>query len=319
VPADLPAADVVIAFDEHYAMPAAVMLASLERALAAGDRCRVWIAADGIDEPLRQRILHGRVSLDVTWLEIPADAFAHLPGSRHGLYRHIPPTTYVTLLFDRILPPEVTRFAYLDVDVLVRRSVRDLLATDLGVHGVGAVRDFGFPSLGSPGGIANWRALGVDGSRPYLNTGVMLVDRQRWRDQGVGDKAIEYARSKDRLALLDQEALNATLEGRFAELPLCWNFQGWVLGDAAQGALVYTVVPTSAIDAAARDPSVVHYCGPEKPWRHRDTPVAFESEWSQCLAATAWSGHRPPPPSIRRRLAPALDRMRNAARILVKG
>lgn len=304
-------ADVVIAFDYRYAMPAAVMLASIERSLRDGDRCTVWAAAFAVDAQLRRRITAGRDRLDVRWIERADEFVAGLATSRHGLYSHIPPSTYITVVLDRIVPPEVTRLVYIDVDTVVRRSVCELAAADLEGRALGAVRDFGFPSLASPGGLARWRALRCDGSAPYLNTGVMVVDIPRWREARIGDRALEYARTESHLNLLDQEALNATLRGEFTTLPLEWNSQAWAGEHAAQNALIYSVAPTAEVDRALERPAIVHYCGPRKPWLASKPAVAFADEWNECRSHTAWRDEALPP--ARRRIT-VLPRVKAAAR-----
>jgi UDP-glucose:(galactosyl)LPS alpha-1,2-glucosyltransferase len=54
---------------------------------------------------------------------------------------HISVSTYFRLCLDKLMPTNVSRAIYLDSDILIRGSLRELWAVDLGENVLAAVSD----------------------------------------------------------------------------------------------------------------------------------------------------------------------------------
>jgi lipopolysaccharide biosynthesis glycosyltransferase len=123
-----------MAADQAYARQLAVALASISR--TAERPCRVHVLHDGLLPAVRDRV---EVSLSdlvqIQWL----DADAAVRG--RPLPLPLPRSMYFRLFLSELLPREVERALYLDADLIVRRSLDELWAADLGGAAVGAVRD----------------------------------------------------------------------------------------------------------------------------------------------------------------------------------
>lgn len=150
-----------------------------------------------------------------------------------------------------LLGDDYHRLLYLDADILFRHGdLSRLLDLDLGGAALAAVRD-----------NCQWRAprrkpeqlkrLG-EPTRPYFNSGLLLIDVATYRAQDVLEKAVAFAahHGADNLEN-DQSALNAAAAGEWVELSPLWNWQfsfatryfGWL-----------------------EDAFVYHFIGPAKPW-----------------------------------------------------
>ncbi|MCU0621188.1 MAG: glycosyltransferase family 8 protein [Gemmatimonadales bacterium] len=171
------------------------------------------------------------------------------------------------------------RLLYLDADVYVQGGdIAALLRLDLGGHAVGAVRDN--MQWRTPGRMPPvFRRLGLAHAR-FCNSGVLLLDVATWRRERVLERALDLASAHDPATIgLDQDLLNATLHGAWAELSPRWNWQ-------------YTWA--SRLFEALEDANVVHFIGPTKPWTHAggELPLRFRRAYRAFFAR--WFPDDPP-------------------------
>lgn len=272
------AAAVLVSVDAGYVMPLAVTLRSLGEGLASGDPVTVFILHSGIDDVEVRRVEASLAGLPLVlrWVAVPVDA---VPGTVRLTGHAGVPATYYRLLFDRYLPAGIARVLYLDVDVLVRGDVADLLAADIPQTAC-AVRIK--PRLGQLLGFVPAEVPDA-AERPAFNAGVMLIDRRRWAGERVGERALALASQYgERFRHWDQDALNVALAGAWTCLPDAWNhrpdpyrFPSW--SDEAP---------------AATPPLLVHFAGPRKPWQPFCDYVETRAYFA-VLDRTAWSGWRP--------------------------
>ena len=189
---------------------------------------------------------------------------------------HITLDTYLRLFAATLLPDEIDRIFYLDADQVVMADLRPLLELDLDGRALAAAPDlWGHLRLGP---------LGLPPDHVYVNAGLMLLNLRYWREHGLVAKLCGHVeRNAAILELHDQDALNAVLHRRILVLPQRWNVQAQmfrlprrVLGGRH-----------AEIRAACRDPAVIHFAGPDKPWQFRK-PMAGRRHYFRHLASTAW-------------------------------
>ena len=94
------------------------------------------------------------------------------------------PVILARLLLDRLLPPDVDRVLYLDGDTIVRGNLAELWQTDMGDAVIGACVE---PTMDKQRKIA----LGME-NVPYFNSGVLLIDLDKWRKQCTGQRIIQF-------------------------------------------------------------------------------------------------------------------------------
>lgn len=170
--------------------------------------------------------------------------------------------TYLRLLLPLAFRGSYRRLLYLDSDVFVQAGdFEALLEVDLGRHAVGAVRDNS--QWRTPGRRpAFFRRTGLP-SAAYFNAGALLVDVAAFNAQLVWDRCLAVASvHADAARYLDQDLLNAALQGDWAELSPVWNWQ-------------YTWASRSF--EAMADANIIHFIGHKKPWNHTggEFPLRF--------------------------------------------
>lgn len=160
---------------------------------------------------------------------------------------------YLRLALPAAFAGEYRRLLYLDSDIFVQGGdFTALLGLELGGRALGAVRDnmqWRTPGRRPP----QFRRLGLPAA-PYFNAGVLLIDVAQFNSAAILEHCVAFGRTnRERMIRHDQNLLNGTLLGGWAELSPVWNWQ-------------YTWA--SRFFEAMADPHVVHFIGPKKPWSH---------------------------------------------------
>lgn len=202
--------------------------------------------------------------------------------------RHVTREAYLRFLAPEMLPAEVDRVIYLDVDLVVLDDIAHLRDADLAGKAVGAVPEVDWAEAAPDARAA---ALGLAPGHRYVNSGVLVIDLARWRRDGLGPKLLDCAAALGpRATYFDQDALNVALQGDIALLDRRWNVQTLMLGGWYR-----TAMPKdwSATAAARRAPGIVHFSTGAKPWRFR-ARTRRRADWFRFRDLTPWRDAPPP-------------------------
>ena len=289
-------------------MPLAVTLLSAAESLDKNHSLHVYLVDGGLHEQSRQMLketlAETRISVDF----IPAEDVA---VTDLGISHHISHTAYLRLFADRWLPSDVDKVIYLDSDLLVRESLTSLWDFDLADQYCLAVPDIACPFinarlansnfrksspyLASFQPVGNYRQFGLSSEAFYFNSGVMVLNIKRWRDEKLGHRLLECLReNKSHVWCWDQYALNTVLAGNGGRLPMRWN-----LGSHA---FEYPSIDHAPVDRdeflkMLTDPAIIHFTTEFKPWDYH-CPHPWRSLFFEYLDRTAWNSWRPQKPSF---------------------
>ena len=258
------------AFYQHLAVALVSMLEN-----DRGSQFDVHLATSATDARLEarlQRSIAGYGSVALTIHRVCLDSYAHFFVSSH-----ITLESYLRILAADLLGDDIGKILYLDCDLVVLDSLRELWETDIGGHSLAAAPDL-------YGGFRR-EALGMPAESAYVNAGVLLLNLARWRRERIAERLARFIEDHGELTFHDQDAINAVLHGSIRLLNRRWNVQAQMfratrraVGDAF-----------AAIREACRNPAIVHYAGPEKPWRFR-VSVAQRRCYFRYLSLTDWRG-----------------------------
>ncbi len=171
--------------------------------------------------------------------------------------------TYGRLFLGDLMPKQIGKVIYLDLDLLICGSLRPLwnALPDGEPIAVGPNMTDCLGSLKSmmDGYIRYLKHIGVPDARAdqSFNAGVMVMDLDLWREQKFGEKTLEARRqvldAGHQLRHEDQDAMHFVFADAFELLPSQWNF------------LVFPARP--AVDPASWEKiSIYHFGGRRKPW-----------------------------------------------------
>ena len=109
--------------------------------------------------------------------------------------------------FHNLLPNE-KMVVYFDIDTIVQDDISELFDLPMEEYYIAGAHD-------SPG----TRAVPKD----YINSGVMLMNLEKMRNDGAGDKLI-YDINHNRHGYPDQDAINEVFKGKILMLPQKYNY-----------------------------------------------------------------------------------------------
>ena len=194
---------VVLAGDNKYALPLTVAARSVAATLEPCQHLDLCVLDMGIDAENRAKMeasfkLPG---VDVIWVDSLVDRVANFPNTWPIITR----ATYARIYIPEVLP-DVERALYIDCDVLARRNVGELFHAEMNGYWALASPDVQAPFV--PFGVPNWYAVGRSAGDLNFNAGVLLMDLDAWRREGLTESLLRYLTDGRHLRAQDQEAIN---------------------------------------------------------------------------------------------------------------
>ncbi|RAJ22851.1 glycosyltransferase family 8 protein [Pedobacter cryoconitis] len=215
---------IICVCDNHYAILLAALIRSIEVNHQSDEKLEFFIVEDGITKKNKSKILSGSNPEIVTihWMVksecLPKNV--KLPVDKSSL----PINIYIRLFIPHFIPKSIKRIIYLDVDMIMLEDISKLWHTDLGSKIVGAVQDQFIQVVTRWGGISNYEELGIPADNKYFNSGLMVVDIEKWRNADITNKVLNCLTAHKKHAVYeDQYGLNAVLALHWKELDLLWN------------------------------------------------------------------------------------------------
>ena len=167
------------------------------------------------------------------------------------------PATLMKLSLAEHLADRYDKILYLDCDLTIHGDVGEIFFLDTAPFALAAVPSgriwVHLSEKQREGFEDHCHKLGM--SRPYrfFNTGVLYIDVEKWNNEKLGERALEFIRQNpDLCSLPDEHALNAILDGNIAEICPLWNmapFPRWQKVRKDNNAII------------------IHHMGEQKPWR----------------------------------------------------
>lgn len=190
------------------------------------------------------------------------------------------PLNYARNYLADLLPTCVQRVVYLDSDLVLVDDIAKLAETPLGDHSVLAAPEYcnaNFTTYFTPTFWSNPSlSLTFAGRKAcYFNTGVMVIDLERWRAGDYTAKIVEWMELQKRMRIYELGSLPPFLlvfAGNIAPVDHRWNQHG-LGGDNFRG-LCRDLHPGPV--------SLLHWSGKGKPWARLDAnrPCPLDTLWA---------------------------------------
>lgn len=259
---------VVYASDDRGVIPLGVAIYSLLSTASAGTTYKVYVLSNNISIANQNRIStlasgvyarHAIVCIEVS----ESIASFGLPATDKW-----PIAAWSRVFIPNFLADEKGVVLYCDIDTLVCRDLQELFDTPLHGKAIGVVLEH----LSHENSHFNER-LDIPLACPgYFNSGVMLIDLEVFREKKLVGRILEYAAThRDRLTCPDQDALNGALCDEIQPIHHKWNWHDGltrlILKRRPNSRMIRGATLEDAVEAALR-PGILHYQGPNKPWRY---------------------------------------------------
>jgi lipopolysaccharide biosynthesis glycosyltransferase len=202
---------IAIAFDQNYLQPFFALVTSIFQSTNPA-QIHIHAIMTGVCDDDRHRI----------------DDYIHVSGSQISYYTVADPqvekfvtmgtwtkAVYYRLYFPLLVPDQVKILLYLDTDTLVLNDLSQLFGQQMNEFPVAAVYD---------NYVKSQPLLGIFDEGEYFNSGMLLIDVEKWREQNISEKVMEYLlKYPERIKFVDQCGLNAVLNGNWMKLPARFN------------------------------------------------------------------------------------------------
>ena len=229
-----------------------VTITSILKNAAADDNFDFFILDGGISEKHKNNLNKLKKIKDfyIEFIKIDDDLFKDVQMSPEC--KHISKQTYYRYLIPKI-KPEIGKCLYLDCDVVVKSSLKELWKTELSDCYVAAVEEL------YSGAVEDYSKLGLD---KYFNAGVLLINNKLWQEDNIADTLFKnQLKLQDKIRWQDQDVMNYTFKDRVRFVSPKYNLQQNAFFDTHS--VVYS---DEEIRDAINNPVIIHFNGAMKPW-----------------------------------------------------
>lgn len=192
---------------------------------------------------------------------------------------YISTTAFARIFLPELLDESIHKVLYLDCDIAVDGSLRELWETSLSdacplAAAIDANSCTQYCHFSNKDHVAT----------TYYNSGVLLINLECWRQENLIQKTVDCA-IRFKFSLLDQDVLNYLYCDRIKEIEPTYNFQ--ILYDF-KGSNSVPVDYIPLIDSCREHPIIVHYITANKPWKDEYCPR--REVWEKYLNLSQWRG-----------------------------
>ena len=232
----------------------------------------IYILSDGISDENKKNILemeNSNVSINFIEISDITEQIELTPVQRKYLLNSPLPITS-RLFVTKLLPSNVDKVISLDSDVLIVNSVRPLWQTDISDYYYAGVKDL-MPK-------AFTESIGLTEKDNYLNTGVILVNLRKLREDEVDKKYLTYIENNSKLYMhYDQGIINAVCKEAMLAIHPKFNYIGSLHVENPYTMVKWYVNPSEyydekTIEEAKKDTVIYHFCEGSlgRPWTNKN-------------------------------------------------
>lgn len=244
--------NVAVASDMRFLPGAIGTLASIRLTLEEHICLHVVFLHNGLSMEMQNSVctsiskIKGNTKIDFKKIDLDCSAFPKF-------YNHS------VMTYARFCLPELCSFSkviYIDTDFLVCKSLYSLMSCKTSSLGVAAVQDWLLTSISKD--LKPDTPFPVDGSKPYFNAGLLVLNLNIIRSNKIFQKAKEILNKyPNYCSSHDQSALNYVLNGDFERLDESFNKQN----------IRSNLPPSDAIQILADRSANIHFITQKnKPW-----------------------------------------------------
>lgn len=276
--------NIVLCSDDNYAQHIAVVMASV----MANTKAQVcfFVINDNISQGkiIKLRSTAAKFNTVIEFIDVPKEKFTNV-----YLSGHVSKAAYFRLALADIMPDDIEKVIYLDVDLLVYDDIKNLWQNDIKKYAVAAVPDFGIMASNR---LCRQKkeVIGLPKGKAYFNSGVLLINLKKWREENYTKQILEII-NKNKFPHHDQDALNKIFMEDWLQIDLRWNIIPPVFNLFTK-ILLNKTFRNEAIQAK-KNPGIIHYAGRYKPWEfsyHQD----FNDMYYKYLKQTAFADEKMP-------------------------
>ncbi len=259
--------NILIAANDRLIIAVQVFLISL---YTNNENCKVYFLYHQFSQKNRKKVnkIAKQFHQKVEYLYVDVKIFKEAPVAEHLGFE-----AYFRLLAADLLPDDVKRVLYLDVDIIADKSLKNLYRQDMKDIFVCACEDPALKHINDCCKDAEsierrkilknkiFENLKFTENDKYFNSGVMLMNIERMKAEGYTKEFFgRYIRKyKEKIICHDQDILNAVFHNQVRWIPYKYNYRTYLYNSRTAEEMEREI---------AREAVIIHYV--EKPWKKPD-------------------------------------------------
>lgn len=191
----------------------------------------------------------------------------HIDFSNFRTTAHYPKSTYYRLLLADVIPDNIETGVFMDADLVVNGSIKELAEIDMSQHYLAAASEVAVAE-----NVKRLNKLGFP-NKSYFNAGVILVNLKKWREENLTQRFFSIVNQyNEHLEWVDQDVLNMCFANNWYQFSSTYN-------------------AIHLIKKLPKTPVIVHYASYSKPWHYVDTHP-YNYLYHRYLGITPYKGSK---------------------------
>lgn len=258
--------DIVVASDENYAVHMATLLCSICEH-NRNSKIDIHILDGGIELVTNEKIYNMKKvynNLDIHTYKIDDQFIKERFKCSIANDRSL--MAFSRVFIPNVLPINIKRALYLDVDAVVLNSLEDLFNLDM--------HNFAMAGVVDVNPLNRRRSVGLNKNDLYINSGMILWNLELCRNIDIVNQFIEFVRDRDgNVDAMDQGTINGTMKGHILKLEPKYNVMTPFFQLKANNLAIMgewnSYYTKAEIDCAINNPVYVHYTPnmTTRPWQ----------------------------------------------------
>lgn len=267
--------NILLTLDKKYIQHLHVMLVSLFENNKEQNFI-VHIFSDNLSTEIQNEVqeLSNQYKQNIVFYDLNIDYIKHFSISNHASLAN-----YYRIIACKLLPQNITKILYMDVDLLVLKNIKALYSINLENNLLAVISEVGKME-------EQKKILNLPNDKQYFNSGIMLINLKKWQDEKWTEKLINYInQNPEKLMFWDQDALNAMCYGQCIYLDNKWNMQAAMFENNKNNKQNF------------QNTAIMHFTGSSKPWQYMNKHP-YKYLYYQYLKKTIFKNFVPPDKTI---------------------
>lgn len=260
--------NIIFTIDDNYSRFLGVTLCSIFENKKCQNPIEIYVLDGGIQHENKEKLyfLSKKYNFEINFIKIDTYFFKNFK-----LTDYFTPAVYYRLIIPDLLP-QLSKILYLDCDIIVMGDILELYRTNIDNYILAAVREF----------ITDrQKDLGMPLDSKYFNSGVLLINTEKWKQEKITQKSIAYTKENfEKIKYCDQDVLNATIWDKWLEIPFKYNYM-----------TSFIKKHSTKEEEPPRDILILHYSSNIKPWNYLDNHP-YSKKYFYYLKKTPWKNKK---------------------------
>lgn len=275
--------NIVCITDNNYAQHAGVMLYSLLS--HSSSPCRIFLLTNSLDNENKNRlkkiVMHFSNS-SIQFIEITNKEWDFSEYSTGNQSRQWSSIMYMKLFILDLLPKEIEKILFLDVDIIVNDDIKELYATNTDKCIIAAAEDWKYSCFSK-------ERLGLSYDDMYINSGVMLINLTKWRAKETHHSIKQFMINNKKTFINDQDVIALYFKTEIQYISQEWNVTTFYFERIPRIPDKY--IPL--LQEIRTNPRIIHFCAPIKPW-FKECRHPYRKLYKNILEKTPWHNYQYP-------------------------